>query len=94
MGLSVSLRLSTSSYKIHQFPNFVSQFHGSGLWFTTPPTENGETLPAAPDASSAPAPPAVEQPSGMQVFLATVYSFVTSFFASLVPDHPMPMDLN
>uniref|UniRef100_A0A8R1ID97 Uncharacterized protein n=1 Tax=Caenorhabditis japonica TaxID=281687 RepID=A0A8R1ID97_CAEJA len=58
----------------------------------TPPTENGDSLPAAPDASSAP--PAVEQPSGMQVFLATVYSFVTSFFASLVPDHPMPMDLN
>uniref|UniRef100_A0A1I7T264 Ubiquitin-like domain-containing protein n=1 Tax=Caenorhabditis tropicalis TaxID=1561998 RepID=A0A1I7T264_9PELO len=41
-----------------------------------------------------PAQPAALQPTGMQVFIATCYSFVTSFFASLVPDHPMPMDLN
>ncbi|KAF1770542.1 hypothetical protein GCK72_002361 [Caenorhabditis remanei] len=54
------------------------------------PATDGET-PAAPEA---PTGPPVVQPTGMQVFIATCYSFVTSFFASLVPDHPMPMDLN
>ncbi|KJH52947.1 hypothetical protein DICVIV_00816 [Dictyocaulus viviparus] len=34
------------------------------------------------------------QPSGLQIFLATCYSFITSFFTSLVPDHPVPIDLN
>ncbi|KAK6027371.1 hypothetical protein OSTOST_06597 [Ostertagia ostertagi] len=33
-------------------------------------------------------------PSTLQVFFATCYSFVTSFFTSLVPDHPVPVDLN
>ncbi|PIO52805.1 hypothetical protein TELCIR_25884, partial [Teladorsagia circumcincta] len=33
-------------------------------------------------------------PSGLQVFFATCYSFVTSFFTSLVPEHPVPVDLN
>ncbi|UMM13028.1 hypothetical protein L5515_001509 [Caenorhabditis briggsae] len=64
---------------------------------------NGEndgenTAPAAEaeasNPSDVPAPPPLPQPTTMQVFIATTYSFVTSFFASLVPDHPMPMDLN
>ncbi|KAE9418679.1 hypothetical protein Angca_003211 [Angiostrongylus cantonensis] len=33
-------------------------------------------------------------PTGFQIFLATCYSFITSFFTSLVPDHPVPIDLN
>ncbi|VDO32812.1 unnamed protein product [Haemonchus placei] len=33
-------------------------------------------------------------PSTLQIFFATCYSFVTSFFTSLVPDHPVPVDLN
>ncbi|KAK6053509.1 hypothetical protein COOONC_08984 [Cooperia oncophora] len=33
-------------------------------------------------------------PSSLQIFFATCYSFVTSFFTSLVPDHPVPVDLN
>ncbi|XGW21537.1 hypothetical protein V3C99_004474 [Haemonchus contortus] len=33
-------------------------------------------------------------PSTLQLFFATCYSFVTSFFTSLVPDHPVPVDLN
>ncbi|VDK73146.1 unnamed protein product [Cylicostephanus goldi] len=41
----------------------------------------------------APAQPA-ETPSNIQVFFATCYSFITSFFTSLIPDHPVPVDLN
>ncbi|VDM57037.1 unnamed protein product [Angiostrongylus costaricensis] len=33
-------------------------------------------------------------PTGFQIFFATCYSFITSFFTSLVPDHPVPIDLN
>ncbi|KAJ1346283.1 hypothetical protein KIN20_001038 [Parelaphostrongylus tenuis] len=33
-------------------------------------------------------------PTGLQIFLATCYSFITSFFTSLVPDNPVPIDLN
>ncbi|CAI2302001.1 unnamed protein product [Caenorhabditis sp. 36 PRJEB53466] len=57
---------------------------------TAPPAEGDATV--ASDAPVAEV-PAVQQ-TGMQLFIATCYSFVTSFFASLVPDHPMPMDLN
>ncbi|VDM77587.1 unnamed protein product [Strongylus vulgaris] len=41
----------------------------------------------------APAQP-VTTPSNIQVFFATCYSFITSFFTSLIPDHPVPVDLN
>lgn len=33
-------------------------------------------------------------PSGIQLFFSTCYSFITSFFTSLVPDHPVPVDFN
>uniref|UniRef100_A0A0N4XN59 Ovule protein n=1 Tax=Nippostrongylus brasiliensis TaxID=27835 RepID=A0A0N4XN59_NIPBR len=50
------------------------------------PHENTETAQAA---FVAPSPQ-----SGLQIFFATCYSFITSFFTSLVPDHPVPVDLN
>ncbi|RCN40540.1 hypothetical protein ANCCAN_13510 [Ancylostoma caninum] len=45
-------------------------------------------------AEQAPAYIAAAPPSGIQVFFATCYSFITSFFTSLIPDHPVPVDLN
>ncbi|CAD6184783.1 unnamed protein product [Caenorhabditis auriculariae] len=52
---------------------------------------NNNNAGESENAYDAPAPPA---PSGVYVFVATCYSFITSFFASLVPDHPVPVDIN
>ncbi|CAB01694.2 Ubiquitin-like domain-containing protein [Caenorhabditis elegans] len=74
----------------NQEPHVNNNNNGENDGDNTAPTTEGET----PATSDAPVEPPAPQPTGMQVFIATLYSFVTSFFASLVPDHPMPMDLN
>ncbi|CAL2029262.1 CBN-TAG-353 protein [Caenorhabditis brenneri] len=73
----------------NQAPHVNNNNNGENDGDNNTPATEGDNAPV-PDV---PAPPPV-QPTGMQVFIATCYSFVTSFFASLVPDHPIPMDLN
>ncbi|KHJ97784.1 hypothetical protein OESDEN_02229 [Oesophagostomum dentatum] len=60
-----------------------------------PPEPNVNNNNAGEQSQEGPEQPrAVPTPSGIQVFFATCYSFITSFFTSLIPDHPVPVDLN
>ncbi|CAB3408214.1 unnamed protein product [Caenorhabditis bovis] len=61
---------------------------GEGAGAENSPVNNNNT-----GENNADAPPAAA-PSTVHVFIATCYSFITSFFASLVPDHPLPVDMN
>ncbi|KAK6729292.1 hypothetical protein RB195_006377 [Necator americanus] len=71
------------------------QRQGRVVEFTEPNVNNNnageETQEAAEQAPGYVAP---TPPSSIQIFFATCYSFITSFFTSLVPDHPLPVDLN
>ncbi|CAJ0576171.1 unnamed protein product, partial [Mesorhabditis spiculigera] len=56
-------------------------------------TNNNAGEPTA-DEGPEPVPIPVDQPTTGQIVLSTAYSFITAFFTSIVPDNPVPANLN